>query len=382
MTEIEATEVIDRENLAVIGQVERLEAIPFKDRIELVFLKDCGFTFICEKGHQVDDFVVYVKYDTIVPNNELFGFLSESKFRVKAKAFTEKDEFDNVIKKIYSQGIVISFDKFKRYVDTETPFWDDLEDGFEGSVWTWKLGDDVTKLLGIKKYIATVKSSGTSFGNMQAKGDFPTHLLSKTDEPNLASRMRALQEIQGMSVYITTKIEGASITFGHNEEDEFFVCSRNNMLKENDNKFWQAIEKNDLKEKLKVIPNIICQAELYGIGIQNNKLGIPDVDLAVFTMVDRETRRRLSFDEMFIIAERYEIPLVSLNCIINSFDWSFEKLQEYADIMKYEQPKESHMGCLGGKDAEGIVIRPMEPFFSNVLKDIWSVKVINRNYKL
>jgi RNA ligase (TIGR02306 family) len=373
MNEIDATEVVDRDNLAVIGQIERLEAIPFKDRIELVYLKDCGYTFIAEKGHEIDDFVVYVKYDTVVPNNQLFAFMSESKFRVKSKAFTEKDEFDNVIKKIYSQGIIISFDKFKHYVNTETTFWDDLEDvGFEESFHQWSVGSDVTKLLGITKYIPPVRNSGTSFGNMQAKGDFPTHLLSKTDEPNLASRMRALQEIQGMSVYITTKIEGSSITFGHNEEDEFFVCSRNNMLKENDNKFWQAIEKNNIKEKLKFMPNIICQAELYGIGIQKNKLGIPDVDLAVFNMVDRDSRRRLGYDEMLVLAEMYMIPLVPFNCIIDSFDWDFDKLQEYSDITKYEN----------GVVAEGIVIRPIVPFYSNALKDIWSVKVINREYKL
>ena len=356
MNEIEATEVVDRDNLAVVGIVERLEAIPFKDRIELVFLKDCGYTFICEKRHKVGDIVVYVKYDTIVPDNELFAFMSESKFRVKAKAFTEKDEFDNVIKKIYSQGIILTLESVINFLHTREIY----------------EGEDVTIPLRISKYIPPVKGAGTSFGTMQTKGDFPTHLLSKTDEMNLASRMRALEEIQGMAVYITTKIEGSSITFGHNEEDDFFVCSRNNMLKENDNKFWQAIDKNKLKEKLKTIPHIICQAELYGIGIQKNKLGIPDVDLAVFNMVDRQTRRRLSLKEMLVISEMCKIPLVPLNCIIYSFDWTFEKLQEYADIMKYEN----------GEVAEGIVIRPCEPFFSNVLKDIWSVKVINREYKL
>ena len=170
----------------------------------------------------------------------------------------------------------------------------------------------------------------------------------------------------------TISVRIITVEDDEDEEDDFFVCSRNNMLKENDNKFWQAIDKNKLKEKLKTIPHIICQAELYGIGIQKNKLGIPDVDLAVFNMVDRQTRRRLSLKEMLVISEMCKIPLVPLNCIIYSFDWTFEKLQEYADIMKYEH----------GEVAEGIVIRPCEPFFSNVLKDIWSVKVINREYKL
>ena len=52
--------------------------------------------------------------------------------------------------------------------------------------------------------------------------------------------------------------------------------------------------------------------------------------------------------------------------ITDKFDWTFDKLQKYNN----------------GETAEGIVIRPKEPFYSNVLKDTWSLKCINREYKL
>jgi hypothetical protein len=75
---------------------------------------------------------------------------------------------------------------------------------------------------------------------------------------------------------------------------------------------------------------------------------------------------------MEVIAEMYNIPLVPLVMEIKSFDMSFNELQELADVQKYDS----------GEDGEGIVIRPTEPFYSNVLKEDWSVKVINRNYHL
>ena len=361
LNEIEANEVTERDMLAVVYRVERLEPIPLKDRIELVHLKDCGYTAICEKGHQVGDLVVFVKYDTVLPKVELFSFMVESKYRVKTKGFTERDEFDNVLKKIYSQGIVLPLSKVIDHLHTILPKLQYVTEGY-----------DLTELLEIKKYIPPAEK-GAGMGSMQSKGDFPTHLVSKTDELNLASRMRALEELQGKRVYITLKIEGSSLTFGNDDNNEFFVASRNNMLVESDSsKFWQAVKKNQMKEKLIAIPEVIMQSELYGVGVQKNKLGIPDVDLMVYNMVDRTTRTLLSYDAMNEISKAYGVPLVPVVCIIEHFDWDFDKLQEYADIMKYPN----------GEVAEGIVIRPCEPFFSNALKQMWSVKVINREYKL
>jgi len=137
-------------------------------------------------------------------------------------------------------------------------------------------------------------------------------------------------------------------------------------------KFWIAARKHALNEKLFEEPWLALQWELYGSGIQKNKLKLDGVDLAIFNMIAKETRRRLSWYEMKDIAEIYNLPLVPLITEIERFDMSFDELQEVADVQKYAS----------GEDAEGIVIRPAEPFYSNVLKEDWSVKVINRNYKL
>jgi RNA ligase (TIGR02306 family) len=364
LNDIESTEVVDRDLLAVVYRVERLEAIPNKDRIELVHLKDCGYTTICEKGHKVGDMVVFIKYDSIVPDNELFAFMKEYKFRVKPRSFTERDENNEVVKKIYSQGIVLPVPVVIDYL--KTIGLSNLQIITESC--------DLTEVLGIKKYIPPVIGTGSSFGQMIKKSDFPTHIISKTDELNVCSKMRALEEIQGVPVYITQKIEGSSLTFYLDDyTHELIVCSRNNMLYETETcKFWLAVNKHNIKEKLLQVPHLAFQAECYGVGIQKNKLGIPDVDLAVFNIVDKKDRRRLNWYDMLVVERELEIPLVPVCCEVLHFDWSFDKLQEYADIQKYNN----------GVVAEGFVVRPFEPFYSNVLKELWSVKCINRNYTL
>ena len=351
MNEIDFNEITERNKLAVVYRVEALEPIQGKDRIELVHLKDCGYTTVCEKRHKVGDLVVFIKYDTVVLDNELFAFMKDFKFRVKAKSFTIKDHDDWVIGKIYSQGIVLPINRV-------------INDAQEG--------DDLTEYLGVKKYIPPVQGSGTSFGNMQATGEFPIELINKTDEENACSNMVALEEIVGLPVYVTQKLEGSSLTCGYDNDGEFFVCSRNNKLKEDDNKFWQAVDNAGLKEKLANIPNIIIQGELVGPGVQKNKLGLDKPMVYVFNMVEKIHRRRLTWDEMKQVEKEHGIELVPVCCELDSFDWSFEKLQNYSDIQKYAN----------GEIAEGIVIRPQEPFYSKYLKGDWSLKIINRDYKL
>lgn len=392
MNEIDACEVTERDNLSVVAVVEKLEAIPLKDRIELVYLRNLGYTCVCEKGHKVGDLIVFTKYDTIVPNNELFEFMKESKFRVKSKSFTERDENDNVVKKIYSQGIVLPV---KRVID----FFDNKTDGNSTLLqYTLVEGADVTGLLEIKKYIAPV-SNGGGLGNMQTKGDFPVNLVAKTDEDNLASRMSALFELEGKAVYFTLKSEGSSCTaLVDPETSEFNVCTRNNIIMEHEgSKFWQAVNKYNLKETLpEKYPNIAIQGELVGSGVQKNHHTIDGVDLHVFTMTDiLDNRRRLSLDEMEYVCDDLGLTTVKVvyhtmnfkivpNIENDNFDpktyvyddnmvWSFDRLQKFADIQVYDN----------GTPAEGIVIRPCDSFPSQKLHTShWSGKVLNRDYKL
>jgi RNA ligase (TIGR02306 family) len=391
MNEIDATEVTERDNLSVVAVVDRLEAIPLKDRIELVYLRNLGYTCVCEKGHKVGDLVVFTKYDTIVPKNDLFAFMAESKYRVKSKSFTERDEDDNVVKKIYSQGIVLPAQLVIDFIYEQ----DCIETNQVADRIILSEGDDVTEGLGVKKYLPPAQNGG-GLGNMQTKGDFPINVIAKTDEDNLASRMSALFELEGKAVYFTIKSEGSSCTaLVDPVSNEFNVCTRNNMIVENEgSKFWQAVNKYNLKEQLpEKCPNIAVQGELVGSKIQANHHGIDGVDLHVFTMTDiLDNRRRLDYNEMGIFAEQLGLTLVKTVYFTNCFNivpniendnwdgkvdentvWTFDRLQKFADIQVYDN----------GSLAEGIVIRPCVSFPSQKLRTShWSGKILSRDYKL
>lgn len=380
LNEIEANEITERDNLAVVYRVEALEPIAGKDRVELVRLKDCGYTTICEKGHAVGDLVVFIKYDTVVPKCELFDFLAESKYRIKPKSFTEKTEDGEVIKRIYSQGVVLPRETVIKYLLTTDKFnnYGDILHYFEIELET---GDDIiegydfTSILEIKKYIPPVQNSGSSFGQMQQKGDFPVHLVSKTDETNLASKTKVLELIKGKRVTITQKIEGSSCTvLWDKENDELMVCSRNNQIGEHEtNKFWQAVNKYNMKETFNEFldknKKIVFQGEVYGVGIEKNKLGLTDVDFALFNVYVDD--KLYNWEELKRTSRIVNVPTVPLVMEIDEFDWTFEQLQELADAQYYPN----------GERAEGIVIRCDEPveYKGNLIN--WSYKVINREYK-
>ena len=366
LNQIEADEITERDGLVVVYTVERLEAIPNKDRIELVHLKDCGYTCITEKIHKVGDKVVFIKYDTIVPNNELFEFMKETKFRVKQKAFTERDDEDFVIKKIYSQGIVLPLSKVREEVGKTFDYQNIEEDIFEE-------GYDLTQILNIKKYIKP-PSKGEGMGNMCSKGDFPVDKVSKTDEVNLASKVRLLEYLQGKPYEISLKYEGSSLTtMWDDDKNELMVCSRNNQLGESEsNKFWQAVNKYNLKEKL-VNSIYIISAELVGTGVQRNKLQLDGIELRSFRIVNKLTRELIAEDVAKKISEEYGIPWKKIIDKGNYFNYTFDQLQKLSDNQRYDE---------SGELAEGIVLRSVIPTPTRGLGETFSCKILNREYKL
>lgn len=370
LNEVESCEIQERDMLAVVGIVERTEPIKGKDRVELVHIKNCGYTFVAEKIHKENDLVVYIKYDTICPKNDLFGFLAETKFRIKPKCFTSKDEDGEVTGKYYSQGICLPIGEVYNFLSVGFQ----VGEQYEELSCLMEEGIDLTKELGIKKYIPPVTGAGSNFGQMNSKGDFPTHILPKTDETNLASKTIELKYIQGQRVYITLKIEGSSLTaLWDNENNELMVCSRNNQIGEHEtNKFWQVVNKYNLKEKVSEFNYLAVQGELAGNSVQKNKLGIDGNDLFVFNIIDTRTSTKLNYDELVEMANTLAVQLVPIIMVIEDFNMTFEELQELADKQVYKN----------GELAEGIVVRSCEPIDRKGVLVDWSYKVLNRDYKL
>lgn len=353
ISDIEAEEIIDRKNLAVIAKINSLEPIPGKDRIE--FAKIEGWTAVVQKPlHQVGDLVLIVRYDSIVPNIPMFGFMEQFKFRVKVKKFNGNDG------SVYSQVIVIPLSMVKEHLGEQI----------------FEEGQDLTDALGVKKYIPQkISGQGSAFGKMRRKGFFPTHLVSKTDEINGCSKVRLLEELKGKPYVITVKCDGSSFTAVQKDLD-LLICSRNNaLIEDTDNAFWQQAIRYNLKEIIsEKNPSIALQGELCGPKIQENKMQLSENDLYIFNVYDLSTGQRRMMD--FYSAKQFceennlkQVPVVEVG---NSFDYTIDQLIAMAAILKYVN---------GGK-AEGIVVRPVTPTYSPYLKDFLSFKVLNPVYKM
>lgn len=358
--EIECTEIIDRKKLATIERVSSLEPIEGKDRIE--FIRCQGYNGVVQKGlHSVGDLVLVVKDESIVPNNSLFSFMEQFKFRVKSKSFNTSNG------KIFSQIIVIPLSEVKTFMG---------KDNFEE-------GQDLTDELGIKKYIPKLcNATGTQFGNMAPRGSFPSLYVPKTDENNIQGSLAILEELQGLPYYITLKLEGASLTsLYHPELREHVVCSRNNMLMDTEgNSFWDVARKFQLNKFHKDHPELAIQGELCGAcsdgsrKIQGNVMGLDDLYLYVFNIININTRRRLNLYDQYDLCTEYGLYHVPIYECGKSFNYTFNDLFKLVQNLRY--------GFGIHQLSEGIVVRPLEDVWSDRLKGSLSFKVKNPEYNL
>lgn len=177
----------------------------------------------------------------------------------------------------------------------------------------------------------------------------------------------------GRPFYITRKEDGSSGTY-FIRNGTFGVCSRRIHLKESEtNGFWKMARKYDIENVLKsAFPDkeIAIQGEVIGPGIQNNKLGLKELEFRLFNVFDINSRSYFDYTRIVDFTKKYNIPMVPVVNEGTTFGYSLEELVELAKAQDYPT----------GGPAEGIVIRPKDPFYSNVLKKSWSGKVINDRY--
>lgn len=226
----------------------------------------------------------------------------------------------------------------------------------------YKEGDDVTGDLDILKYEKPVPAQLAG----KIRGNFPSHLFPKTDETNLCSYPRAVDEFVGLDCYISQKYDGSSMSVYIN--DDFSVCSRNLDLKEEDgNAFWKIARQFDLESKIRQFGFKACiQGELVGPGVNGNKMGLSELSFRAFNIYNIEQREFADFNTFIALCEKFQIPRVSV-IWDGIFDKDLDWLIELSKNQEYQK----------GYPAEGIVLRSQVPKYSQVLKERLSGKVIN-----
>lgn len=349
--------------LASVQIIVDIQPIPEADKI--VTATVLGWQIVVKKDEfKVGDLVSYIQIDTVVPETEQFDFLRERKYRVR----TIK------LRKQISQGLIVPL-----------------------PVGKWKEGDDITDVLGVKKYekpdnnperfekprmpkkwyrkwIYLFKYNFLyktfPFLQKKSRSPFPKHLVSITDEERIQNMPQVLQSYAGKMFVVSYKLDGSSITIIHSKvlgKSNFRVCSRRFELHDKKNDWYRVFNDTEFKyEVLKLVKqfntnDIIVQGEAIG-KFNGNHHNLQREQIRLFNIY--VNGKRLNQKEFLEVCLKNNIPHCPLykEMILNHTLPEILKESEIKDLLN------------PSADAEGLVWRCIE--------DNMSFKVINNKFLL
>ncbi len=336
--------------LLSIQKIEYVKQITDADKIEMILV--LGWECVAEKGKFKPMYLaLYFEIDSLIPRESwsefLFKITDKKDYRLRTTKFSGQ----------ISQGLIIPFSLLD-------------EEGYNDSK---EIGTDVSLFLNIKKYEPTITAI---IGGCTATS-FPS-VVTKTDEMRVQSFPDVLKEVNGKNVYVSTKLDGMSITV-YFFEGHLGVCTRNLELNENkdylkkDNTLWKIVYEHNLSEKLYSLDEpFAIQGELVGPGISKNPLNLKKSEWFVFNVYNIKKGCYLDEPDFIEFCKEMDLPTVPVEEITVAKDWSVEQL--------LERTKGLYEGTTHQK--EGIVIRPVRESYSETLKGRLSFKVINNDYLL
>lgn len=340
---------MEKRKLASVQYVHHITPIEGADRIECVHV--LGWQCVANKGQfKVGDHCVYMEVDSFLPICEQFEFLRNSSYKNS---------------EILGEGFRLKTQKFRGQISQGLV--QPLSILLGGK---YELGDDVTELLGIRKWEVEerVTNSGTVIG------DFPDG-IPKTDELRVQSYPKLIDEFKAVKgYYISTKMDGCSVTM-YWKDGHFGICGRNYEYADDDKcAMWKYAHEHGISERIAGagLPAIAVQGEFCGAGIQKNRLKLTKPEWYVFTVIDLTTHRRLSLDKMKEICENLKLTMVPVEEMKD--DFAYDSVEVLLERAKGKYPS--------GMNKEGIVIRPLEPVYSPTIEGPLSMKVLNNDYLL
>lgn len=320
--------------LAHIEKIEWITPIEGKDRIVLAGV--LGWTVIVQKAdYAVGDKVVFCEIDSVFPERPEFEFLRSKHFRIKTMKMAG----------VLSQGICFPLSILP-----------------EGN---YEIGDDVTDLMEITQYEATMdKESNDISENSVKRRKWPKFLmrmawfrnlvLPKKETKGFPSFINKTDEtrIQNVPFYLnmdqewiaTEKVDGQSGTFTlerikskrpwGTDKFDFAVCSRNLRLwNEDDSTYWTVAKKYDIEKVLRELIGdrdwVAIQGECVGPKVQGNKYHVTEPDLYVFNLVYPEGRVD-TLNAEFTISTLFGLNFVPVLDTVNLKGMSVKEVLDYA----------------------------------------------------
>ena len=340
--------------LASVQRIWKIEPIEGADRIELAHV--LGWQCVVNKGQfQEMDPAVYFEVDSFLPIAPEYEFLRATSYRktdIMGEGFRLRTmKFRGQI----SQGLLLPVSAFPAIpADAE-------------------VGTDVTELLGVKKWEIEerITTGGTMIGTLPY--DIP-----HTDETRVQAEPELIQAFAGLPYYISTKMDGSSHSVGI-DENGFHVTGHNYEYKDDGKSpFYELVKSMDLQAKMEAfaadnkLSAFTIQGELCAPGIQKNRLKLTKPVWYVFTI--RENGKRVGLTRMLELCEKLRLESVPIEEIGTDLPAKYPTVEALLSRADGDYPR-------GGKK-EGIVIRPTEPVYCELISGALSMKVVSNKYLL
>ena len=340
--------------LASIQRIWNIEPIEGADRIELAHV--LGWQCVVNKGQfRTMDLAVYFEVDSFLPIAPEFEFLRASSYRktdIMGEGFRLRTmKFRGQI----SQGLLLPVSEFPVIPADAEP------------------GTDVTELLGVQKWEIEerITTGGTMIGTLPY--DIP-----HTDETRVQAEPELISAFAGLEYYISTKMDGSSHSVGI-DENGFHVTGHNYEYKDDGNSpFYELVKSMGLQQKMETfsaensLTTFTIQGELCAPGIQKNRLKLTKPVWYVFNI--RENRKRVGLKRMLEICEWLQLESVPIEETGTDLPAKYPTVEALLERADGNYPK-------GGRK-EGIVIRPTEPVFCDLISAALSMKVVSNKYLL
>ncbi|HRU00061.1 MAG TPA: RNA ligase family protein [Ignavibacteriales bacterium] len=349
--------------LASVQIITDIKPIENADNISLASV--LGWQVVVKKDEfNIGDKVCYIQIDTIVPELPEYEFLRERKFRVR----TIK------LRKQISQGLIVP-----------------LPDG------KWKEGDDVTDIMGVKKY-EKVDNNPERYKKPRipkkwykrwiylfkynffyklfpklkklSRSPFPKNLVPITDEERIQNIPQILSQYMGKLFVVSYKLNGSSITIIHSKifgKSKFRICSRKFELHDKRNDWYKVFNDTNFKDEvLKLVKyfktnNIIVQGEAIG-KFNGNYHNLQKEQIRLFNIyVNGKRINQKEFIDVCLVNNIPHCPIYK-EVILNHSLEEIIAMSEIPDILNHSV------------NVEGLVWRCVE--------DNLSFKVINNKYLL
>ena len=339
--------------LASIQKVREVRPIEGADRIELAMVM--GWQCVVNKGvFSPGDKAVYFEIDSFLPIRNEFEFLRKSSYRnddFMGEGFRLKTM---KMRGQLSQGLLLPLEDFPEIGEAE-------------------IGTDVTELLGVRKW--EMEERATTGGTIV--GGLP-YDIPHTDETRIQNVPEIIGEFEGKEYYITTKMDGSSHSIGI-DRDGFHVTGHNYEYKDDGkSSFYEFVKNRGYRERMEQyaeengLREFTVQGEYCGGGIQKNRLKLKAPEWYVFTI--RENGKRVGLMKMLDICEALGFASVPVEEVSECFPEKYPTVESLLERANGQYPN--------GGPKEGVVVRPVEPVYSDKVGDYLSVKIINNKYLL